>query len=63
MKPVDVMPNKYIDFCIEKNVKDSKFEVADHVRISKYENILQKLMFQISLKKFLWLKMPKTKRW
>ena len=63
MKPVDVMSNKYIDFCIENNAKDSKFEVVDHVRISKYENILQKLMFQISLKKFLWLKKPKTKRW
>ena len=62
MKPVDVMPNKYIDFCIEKNVKDSKFEVADHVRISKYENILQKLMFQISLKKFLWLKKPENEK-
>ena len=63
MKPVYVMSNKYVDFCIENNVKDSKFEVVDHVRISKYKNILQKLMFQISLKKFLWLEKPKTKRW
>ena len=53
MKPVYVMSNKYVDFCIENNVKDSKFEVVDHARISKYKNILQKLMFQISLKKFL----------
>ena len=53
MKPVYVMSNKYVDFCIKNNVKDSKFEVVDHVRISKYKNILQKLMFQISLKKFL----------
>ena len=33
--------------------KDAKFKNDDIVRISKYENILQKAMFQIDLKKFL----------
>ena len=29
-----------------------KFKVGDHVRISKYKNILQKTLFQVDLKKF-----------
>ena len=42
----------YIVF--DKEVKDiyPKFKVGDHVRISKYKNIL----LQIGLKRFLWLK-------
>ena len=47
MKPVDVKDNKYIDFNKEVNDKDSKFKVGDHVRISKYKNILLKDIFQI----------------
>ena len=41
MKPVDVKNNKrvYID---EHNEKDSKFEVGDRVRISRYKNIFGK---------------------
>ena len=40
MKPVDVKDNTHIDF--KKEVKDPKFKVGDHVRISKYENIFAK---------------------
>ena len=32
----------YIDFGGEKNKKDPKFEIGDHERISKYENIFAK---------------------
>ena len=42
MKPVDVKENAYIDLSKEVNDKDSKFQVADHVRISKYKNIFTK---------------------
>ena len=42
MKPVDVEDNTYIDFEKEVNDKDPKFEVGDHVRISKYKNIFAK---------------------
>ena len=36
MKPVDVKSSTYIDFGVENNDKYLKFEVGDHVRISKY---------------------------
>ena len=42
MKLVDVTLSTYIDFGVENNKKDPKFEVVDHVRISKYKNILAK---------------------
>ena len=42
MKPVDVKDNTYIDFKREVNDKDPKFKVGDHVRISKYKNIIAK---------------------
>ena len=42
MKPVDVKDNTYIDFDKEVNDKEPKFKVGDHVRISKYKNILAK---------------------
>ena len=41
-KPVDVKDNTYIDFKKEVKDKDPKFKVGDHVRISKYKNILAK---------------------
>ena len=47
------MSNTYIDFALEIYKKDPKFEVGDHVRISKYKTFLQKTMLQIGLKKFL----------
>ena len=42
MKPVDVKDNTYIDFKKQANDKDPKFKVGDHVRISKYKNIVAK---------------------
>ena len=42
MKPADVKNNTYRDFDKEVNDKDPKFQVGDHVRISKYKNIFAK---------------------
>ena len=42
MKTFDVKSSTYIDFNVENGDKDSKFEVGDHVRISKYKNIFAK---------------------
>ena len=42
MKPIDFKNNTYIDFGKEFNNNDSKFNVGDHVRISKYQNIFAK---------------------
>ena len=42
MKPVDVKDDTYIDSSKELNDKDLKFKVGNHVRISKYKNILAK---------------------
>ena len=42
MKPVDVKDDTYTDFKKKVNDKDPKFEVDDHVRISKYKNIFAK---------------------
>ena len=35
MKPVHVKAGKYIEYGIDHDVKDPKFKVDDHVRISK----------------------------
>ena len=42
MKPIDVKDNTYIDFKKQVNDRDPKFKVGDHVRISKYKNIIAK---------------------
>ena len=42
MKPTDVKDNTHINFKKEINVKDPKFKVGDHVRISKCKNIFAK---------------------
>ena len=42
IKPIDVKDNTYIDFKKEINDKNPKFEVGDHVRISKDKNIFAK---------------------
>ena len=52
MKLVDVKPITYIDFNAEKSDKDTKFEVDDDVRLSKYKNTFCKtLQSKISRKK------------
>ena len=38
------------------NENEPKFKVGDHVKILKYKSFLWKVAFQVSLKKFLWLK-------
>ena len=42
IKPDDVKDNTYIGFKKETNDKNPKFEVGDHVRISKFRNIFIK---------------------
>ena len=42
MKPNDVKSRSYAECNVESNVKDPKFKIADHVRISKYKNIFAK---------------------
>ena len=42
----------YINTDKELNDKDPKFKTGDHVRISKYKNILLKATPQIALKKY-----------
>ena len=42
IKPVDVKSNTYIESSKEINNKNSKFEIGDIVRISRYKNIFAK---------------------
>ena len=42
VKPVDVKDNTYINTGKKVNDKDPKFQVGDHIRISKYKNIFAK---------------------
>ena len=53
MNPIDVKANAYIDSIKKDDGKHPQFQVGNHVRISKYKNILLKDTFQIRLKKFL----------
>ena len=56
MRSVDVMPSIYIDFNKENKNKGPYLKL---VIVEEYQNIkavLQKTMFQIDLKKVLWLK-------
>ena len=51
MKSIYVKSSININFGIENYLKNPKFEVGSHVRISKYKTFLQKVMLQIGLKK------------
>ena len=42
IKPGDAKSGTYIDFDKGNNNEDSKFEIGDHVRVSKYKNIFAK---------------------
>ena len=42
MKPVDVKDSTYINSMELHSIKDPKFKVGDHVRISKYKSIFAK---------------------
>ena len=39
MESINVKRSTYIDFGIKNNHKYPKFEVGDHVKMSKYENV------------------------
>ena len=39
MKPIDVKPDSYAEYNVDSNIKDPKFKIGDHVRISTYKNI------------------------
>ena len=52
IKPIDVKSSTCIDFKVENYDKDPKFEIGDHRRISKYNNIT----LQFGQKKLLLLK-------
>ena len=43
MKPIDVKDNAYTDFGEEVNDNDPKFKIGDHVRKTKYKNIIKKI--------------------
>ena len=62
LRTVDVKSTTNIDFDVESNEKESKFEVVDHVKISKYKNFFAIFTPQLDLKKFLWLKKLKLPR-
>ena len=51
MKTVDVKSSTYIGSSKGNNNKIPKFKIDDIVRISKYKTPLQKVTFQIGLKK------------
>ena len=42
MKPIDVGNDSFAEYNEESNEKDPKFEIGDHVRISKYSSIFAK---------------------
>ena len=58
MHPVDIKSSTYIDFNKENN-KEDQFEVADDVRISKYENIFTNVYTPNWYEEVLVLKKPK----
>ena len=55
VKLTDVTSDCYAEYDEDSNEKDPKFNVGDHVRISKYKNIFVKDTFNIGQKKFLLL--------
>ena len=42
MKPIDVKSDSYAKYNVDSNEKDPRFQVGDHVRISKYKSIFAK---------------------
>ena len=53
MKPIDVKNDSFAEYNEGSNEKNPKFKVSDHVRISKYKNILLKDMLLSGVKKCL----------
>ena len=42
VKPKDVKNDNFAEYIEERNKKDPKFKIGDHVRISKFNNIFSK---------------------
>ena len=42
MKPIDVKSNSHAEYNVDSNARDPKFEIVDHVGISKYRYIFAK---------------------
>ena len=57
---VDATSNTYTDFNEKINLKDPKFKVGDHLKISNWNIFLQKAIFQVGQKKSLWLQKVKN---
>ena len=53
MKSSGLKSSTYVDIGTENNEKDPKFKFGDHVRISKYKYISQKVALKIGLKRIL----------
>ena len=61
VKPVNVKLSIYIDFNVEKNDKDHKFEVGERVKIPKYKKIFwQRLNSKLVSRRFV---MKKVRNW
>ena len=45
IKPIDVKDDSFAEYNEEYNEKDPKFKIGDHVRISKYKNIITKRIY------------------
>ena len=55
LKPINIISDSYAEYHEDSNQKEPKFKVCDHVRISKYKNILLRDTSKTGQKKFLWL--------
>ena len=48
LKIANVKSGTYIEFAFENNDKDPKFEIGNHVRISKYKAFFKRFHFKFS---------------
>ena len=51
IKTIDAKSSTYVDFDVENNDKNPKFEAGDHVKISKYKNIYFKRIYFFMIEK------------
>ena len=47
---LDVKSGTYIEYGVEHNDKDPKYNVGDHVKISKYKNFFRRATHQIGVR-------------
>ena len=52
MKPLDAGDDSFAEYNEESNEKDPKFNVGDHVRISRFKYVFAKRIHLIRVKKF-----------